>query len=127
MTERGQTLPSLTESLLNSLWLDKHCWCWELALARHEDGITLVPQGCRPPVAAHGTGLCAVRVPAQCMCWPWKSSLSNSGLASQFATASKRICLQCAQASWSKHKKLAVILLDSNCFWCCGNEMLRDK
>lgn len=89
--------------------------------------MTLVPQGFRSLVAAHGTGLCAVRIPAQFTCWSWKSSFGNSGLASQVAMASAGICLQCARASCSKHKKSAVVLLDSNCFWCCGNEMLRNK
>lgn len=110
-----------SESWLNSVWVDKCCWCWELALASNEAGITPVPQGFRPLAAAHGPGLCAVRAPA----WSWKSSLGNSGFASQVASA--RICLQYAQASCSKHKKLLVVLLDSNCFGCCGNKMLRNK
>lgn len=121
MTERGQGLPSVTEPLLNSGWADKHCWCWELALPSKEAGMTLVPQGFRPLVAARGTGLCALRVPSQSTCWPWKSSFGNSGLASQVAMASARICLQCAQASCSKHKRMAVVLLGSNCF--CAVEM----
>jgi len=61
----GQVLPSLTgKSLLNSVGVDKHCWCWELALANYEAAITLVAKGFSPVVTAHGTGVCAVRVPA---------------------------------------------------------------